>query len=312
MLESSWLLFLGGIGVLLASAEVLIKSVNQLAAKWKLSPLVLGTTIVAVGTSLPELTVAIVACLKGDSQLALGNIIGSNTANLLMVLPLASLFTPIRIGTTKTQRNALFLLIITLGFAAAITWWWQPLAGGLLLFGVLVFSYLEYSWGVEGRNKEDKKQWRDAKKSGPYTSSALGLSLLGVIAGGYLTVTGAEKIAYALQISTTAVGMTLVALATVIPEILVTVISGYKNQAKLAVGNILGSNIYNILLIGGIIALLSGQGAIIRVNLIPIVAATGITVGLLKIYQGRRIPRPINVCLLLFYAVYFYFTITQI
>lgn len=305
-----WWWFAGGVGALLVSADVLVKSATTVAAKYRLSPLIIGTTVVAIGTSLPELIVSLVASFKGDPGLAVGNILGSNTTNLLLVLALAMMLTPIRIGTTKTQRNALLMLGLTGVLAGVLAWWWTVMAGGILLVGVVGFSYLEYAWGVKGRKKEDKKQLRGmVQATGWYAPMLLCLSVLGVIAGGYMTVNGAELIAVTLGVSSKTIGLTLVAVATSLPEIMVTVVSGIKKEAKLAVGNILGSNIYNILLIGGTTALLTGGQKLNTQGLVPFGLSAAVMTALLWKFKGQSVPRWVSGLLLLSYGGYVVLTL---
>lgn len=307
---SAWVLFLGGVGTLLFSASALVRVATAVAARWKLSPLIIGTTIVALGTSLPELAVSLTAAVKGDEALALGNILGSNTTNLLLVLPLAIVLSPIRIGTTKTQRNALIMLSLTGLFAWMLLYFWNAIAGFVLLAGGVTFSVAEYRWGVYGRKHEDKQQLKLIKKAASSAYLVLAAALAGVIAGGYLTVVGAEGVARDLGWSTNIIGLTLVALATSLPEIVVTALAGVKKQAKLAVGNILGSNIYNILLIGGSTAIITKPIPHQTQGLIWFGATAILMTGLLKFFRGKNIPRQVGLGMLVAYGIYLVLMVT--
>jgi cation:H+ antiporter len=196
------------------------------------------------------------------------------------------------------------MLAASIAFAVALIYFWNPWMGLIFLTGSAWFSYLEHKWGVYGAKHEDKRQLKTLKVSGHGVYFKLFLALAGVLAGGYLTVIGAEQIARDLGLSTSVVGLTLVALATSLPEIMVTVMSGIKGQAKLAVGNILGSNIYNILLIGGGTALITKPILHPTQGLIWFGATAILMTGLVRIYKGRNIPGLVGLGLIGLYGGY--------
>src|SRR3972149_2353540 len=162
MLCMIWLLyFCIGVIVLLLSTHALIKLTERLSSDSRISPLIIGATVVALGTSLPELTVSLIASARHDLGLALGNIIGSNVVNIFMVLPVGILIGKLRIGSTKTQRNALLLLGATVLFIALQILHLPVLFSGLLLITLaLLFTIGEYQLGVFGRTHEDAKVFR--------------------------------------------------------------------------------------------------------------------------------------------------------
>ncbi len=148
------LIFLAGIIVLLISTRIFVDVATKISFYLRISPLIIGATVVALGTSLPELTVSIFAILRGDPGLAAGNIIGSNIANILLVFPIGILFGGIRIGTTKTQRNGIMLLAATVIFFVFFKYFASPIAGVILIGLAVMFTIKEYQWGIVGRLHE--------------------------------------------------------------------------------------------------------------------------------------------------------------
>ncbi|MEK7165796.1 MAG: hypothetical protein AAB874_03245, partial [Patescibacteria group bacterium] len=156
--------FVVGIIILLFSTQKLVELAKNLSRALRISPLIVGITIVAIGTSLPELAVSLVAIIKNDAGLAMGNIIGSNIVNILMVFPVGLFIGKLRIGTTKTQRNALFLLVATAAFYISQFFGsFKPLSGLLLIGMAVIISIVEYTLGVFGRTHEDIKQFKSVK-----------------------------------------------------------------------------------------------------------------------------------------------------
>lgn len=247
-----------GLVILLLSTQKLVELAKNISRTLRISPLIVGITIVAIGTSLPELAVSLVSILKNDVGLAMGNIIGSNIVNILLVFPVGLFIGKLRIGTIKTQRNALFLLgataifFITQSFGS-----FKPVSGLLLISLAVAISIVEYMLGVFGRTHEDIKQFKSVKYKNLGWGGVVSAILLtlGIIGGSVLVVNSIEAISLLTGISTTILGLTLIAVSTSLPELLTTIFSQENHQEKITVGNILGSNIYNLLLIGGIISL---------------------------------------------------------
>jgi cation:H+ antiporter len=300
------LLFILGVIILLICANEFVKQATLLSARFRLSPLIIGTTVVAVGTSLPELTVSLISVFEGDPGLAWGNIVGSNIMNILLVLGLAVTLGRIRVGTTKTPRNALTMILVTWLF---IFFYHnnQPLLAGFTLIGAFVlFMIMEWSWGIEGRLHEDLLRIKQLFKKPEKSSwSLFWLSLLGVAGGGLLTVTNAETISGILKLSTTVFGLSATAIATSLPELLVTIISEEKGQEKLALGNVIGSNICNLGFIGGLLFLFPGKTILPYAIWIFLFGSALINLAVVWFYRGRVIPHKIGLVLLLLLLGYF-------
>jgi len=303
--------FLLGLLILLPCTIVLVKISKKLANKLRVSPLVTGITIVALGTSLPELAVSLTAAAGGDYGLALGNIVGSNITNVLLVLSVAILAGKLRIGTTKTQRNVTVLFIVSILYLIIHITNPNPLISGLILLLVGIFvTILEYIWGKKGGNIEDKiRVMVESKKVSEFRANdffLLILSLLGIISGGLLIVNSTENISGIIRCSTSILGLSLTAIATSLPELLTTIFSQSKNDEKLTLGNIIGSSIYNLTFIGGITAFFRNELSIPSINWGWFILATIIIVSLIKIFKDEVVPKKVGFILIGVFFIYLY------
>ncbi|MFH0864439.1 MAG: hypothetical protein V1858_05140 [Candidatus Gottesmanbacteria bacterium] len=303
-----WLLyFCVGVIVLLLSTHALVKLTERLSSDLRISPLIIGTTVVALGTSLPELTVSLIASTRHDLGLALGNIIGSNIVNIFMVLPVGILIGKLRIGSTKTQRNALLLLGATVLFVALRILHLPDLFSGLLLIALaLFFTIGEYQLGVFGRTHEDAKAFKK-HTNGRLTFGGIAsiiFAVAGIILGGILVVSSVENISIITDYSTTILGLSLTAIVTSLPELLTTIFAQKEHQEKITVGNIIGSNMYNLLFIGGVITLFSPPMMVPFRNFMWLIAATLCFVFILRRFSGKPVPKGVGLLLLLSLIVY--------
>jgi len=301
--------FIVGTLVLLFSTEIFIRTAVRISAKLRISPLIIGTTIVAIGTSIPELAVSGIAAANNDPGLAIGNIVGSNIVNITLVLPIGILIGKLRIGTTKTQRNALLLLAVTALFALPNIPAFPILSSGaLLLVLALIFTIGEYRLGIIGRDHEDAVRFHSRKNHHPHSVklALVALSLAGIVLGGYVTVASVESIARLSGYSTTILGLSLTAIATSLPELLATIVSQEEHQAKITIGNVMGSNVYNILLIGGIVRLFSSPQPIPAIEWIFLLVATTGFIAIIRYFSGKAIPKWVGVALLGVFAVFLF------
>jgi len=296
-----------GVGMLLVSTHVFVRLVTKISRGLKLSPLVIGTTVVAVGTSLPELVVSGASIISGDVGLAWGNIVGSNIVNVLLVLPVGIMLGKLRIGTTKTQKNIWVLVGATAVFMALQMWGWSGVAVGLVLLGLAVaVTVEEYLWGVTGREHEDAKRFKHQtpKKLGVGDWAGL-IVTLGIIAvGGVMTVGAVEGISLVTGYSTTILGLSLTAVVTSLPELLTTIFAQEEHQAKVTIGDIVGSNVYNLLLIGGIITLFSSTRALELGETVWLGLTTLLFGLMLHRFSGKFVPRWVGVGLFGLLGVY--------
>lgn len=303
------LLFILGVIVLLVSADVFVQAASHLSKKVGLSPLVIGITVVALGTSLPELVVSVLAAIKGDGGLAFGNIIGSNTVNILLIFPLGIILSDLRIGTLKTQKNTLILLIVSVIFYLISRLFTISWIGYILIGCAIIFTFEEYRWGKRGMKHEDKirfsKKHTNEKTLKIITKTIL--SLIGIGIGGFITVISTENISLITGISTTFLGFTMTAIGTSLPELFTTLFSARRNEDKITMGNILGSNIYNVLLIGGITTVISRSQPMSTYHWLIFLFSSVLLVGIVIVYRGKIIPKWVGICLLFFFIGSGYF-----
>lgn len=252
-------LLIGGIGVLYFGAEWLVRGAARLAGSLGVSPIVVGLTIVSFGTSAPELVVCTVAAMGGNSDLAVGNVMGSNLANIGLILGLTALLRPLDVQARVVWREVPLMLLVT---AALYPLGWDGLIsrgdGVLLLFALAAYLLFVFqSVGDEapeilGEYEEFMKRSSQVKQK--IQIRDIGLVLVGssfLVAGGHAIVEGAVNLADALGISQTVIGLTVVAVGTSLPELATSLVATLRQEADIAVGNIIGSNIFNIAAILG-------------------------------------------------------------
>ena len=258
---SDYVYLIIGLIILVKWADVLVKWASSIATQLGISPLVIGLTIVAFGTSAPELFVNVFSALKWQTDLALGNVIGSNIANTWLVLGIAALVYPLQAKASTIYKEVPFSLIASLAlfFLAFDSFF----SGGsenilvrgesmiFLLFFIIFFSYtfwLMKSWSLE---EDESSQTEDTLSIWKSLVFVLwGLVWLGV--GAEMLVASAKSIALSFWVSEAVIGLTIVAFGTSAPEIVTSIIASLKRQSDIAIGNVVGSNIFNILLVLGI------------------------------------------------------------
>jgi cation:H+ antiporter len=319
-----WALLFGGLTLLIVGGELLVRGAVQVASRLGISPLVIGLTLVGFGTSTPELVTSIQAILTNAPGIAYGNIVGSNIANILLIGGLAATLYPISVAPSALRRDGVFMLAVTAIFAALPAF--EPmgqLIGAVFVAALILYIYVAFRQERAGPSVdhgalfEKSQALQQADKAlaplqvppGPVVFSVLiaigGICL--VLAGGHLLVNGAVALARDLGISETVIGLTIVAIGTSMPELATSVIAALRRQSDVAFGNIVGSNIYNILGIGGAFALVA-PGAIpdqlIRFDNLAMISVSLIFVAFT--YTGFRVGRREGICLLAGYGVYLY------
>ncbi len=247
---------IGGLVLLLAGADHLVRGSVALARRCGLSPLMIGLTIVALGTSLPELVVTLRAAFGDAVGLAVGNIVGSNIANILLILGAGAMVHPIACGHRTMSRDAMAMLGATalfIGFGLAGTLGvWHGIGAITLLCAYLYASYRSDDGILPHADTEDVQP---TSGSWTYILLAVGGGLAAVPLGAELLVTGAVGIARDAGVSEEVIGLTLVAFGTSVPELATTVVAGLRRHADVALGNVLGSNLFNTLGIMGVVTL---------------------------------------------------------
>ncbi|MEJ6390337.1 calcium/sodium antiporter [Gymnodinialimonas ulvae] len=248
-----------GLVILLLAGDVLVKGAVNLALRLGIPALIVSLTIVAFGTSAPELLISIQSILEGVPGLALGNVVGSNTANVLLVLGVPALLAGLG-ATSDTRREYVFMLgasvlFIALCFLGPLTWW-----HGLILLAGLAIMLGDAVRSAKAHRNANADDTGDLEEADPdmewwKIAAYLALGLIGLPLGANLLIDSATEIATAYGISDTVIGLTLVAVGTSLPELATTVMAAFRKQADVAIGNVIGSNVFNLLAIIGIATL---------------------------------------------------------
>lgn len=248
-----------GLFLLIYGGDMLVRGAVQLARKTGVSPLLIGLTLVGFGTSTPELVTSLIAVFKKSEGIAVGNVVGSNIANILLVLGAAAIISPIRVDIKSFKRDTVFLIISTLGLVAALLMARISFLMGAVLTGTLIF-YVIYSYISDRKNQKairlQEAKTTEASPAGGWIS--LARTLIGIaltLVGAKLLVDNAIVLARSWGISEAVIGLTLVAVGTSLPELITSVVSAVRRQNDVAFGNVVGSNIYNALFILGVTAL---------------------------------------------------------
>lgn len=311
---------IGGLVLLYFGAEWLVKGASEIALKLGISPLVVGLTVVAFGTSAPELLVCLDANANGEPGMALGNIIGSNICNIALVLGVAALIRPIVINKQIIKRElpilvvasaAFILMLLSLGDSdgqSALMRW----EGGILFLGIVIYvtsSFLKAKKeGLEESDEFDPEEVEKLKKSGAGRMFInIGLILLGLLAlkfGSEKLVLHGEQLALIVGITPTVVALLLIAFGTSLPELATSIVASRKNQGDLVVGNAVGSCIFNILAVMGVTALVKpvlNEG----VSYVDISVMMGVTILILPfMWSKMRLTRIEGGILLAGYVIY--------
>jgi cation:H+ antiporter len=279
---------LSGLVLLSWAADKFVDHAVNVAVATRISPVVVGAVIVGFGTSAPELLVSGLAAGQGDIDVGIGNIMGSNMANITLVLGAAALLTPVAVGARTLRREAPIALVSVLGFAVLLTNDLSTSDGYLLLGGLAVFLFVSIRGGRDGRSAVEIETL-EGDRPLRFEISWMVVGLTGTVIGAQLMVTGAVRVADGLGVSGGFVGLTIVALGTSLPELVTAVSASRKGQTELVVGNLLGSNVFNSLGVGGAVAIL-GSGAAADEELIglPVVAMCVAMIGAWAMMLGGR------------------------
>ncbi len=309
------LTLLAGFVVLIIGGELLVRGAVRVAEKAGMSQLLIGLTIVGFGTSAPELVASVEAARAGSPGIAWGNVVGSNLANSLLILGTASLILPMMVPRGPLGRDG------GLAFAATIVLWLVATSSGTtVLFGaaflVLLVAYLGYAYWAERTQPVGASALHEKAEALEVTDTHLHdeqplwraiLVLLGgivlIVAGGRWLVEGAVDLARLLGMSEAVIGLTVIAIGTSLPELVTSVIAAYKGASAVALGNVLGSNIFNLLLIGGVTAVIAPGTIPVEISgygLPLLIAASAIL--LIFAITGRRISRWEGAILLTMYV----------
>ena len=297
-----------GLALLLFSADFMVRGAVGVARRIGLSPLVIGLTIVAIGTSAPELVTTLTATLEGAPDLALGNVIGSNLANMLLILGVAAMMQPVVCESKVIKRDGSMVLVATALFVTfAMTGMFQ-LWHGIALLAAL-FLYLSWTYRAERSSDEDSLHAREVEdvggvpERGWIAAAFLIGGLIGTVLGAKLLVDGGVAVAESLGVSKTVIGLTLVAIGTSLPELAIVVVASMRGHNDVALGNVLGSNIFNLLGITGVVAVVTPLAVPQSLLQFDIWLLLGVTMLLLPLMlTGGRLTRREGLLLLVLYG----------
>lgn len=292
-----------GFVLLIKGADVFVDGSAGIAAKFGIPQLVIGLTIVAMGTSAPEAAVSISAALKGSADITIGNIVGSNILNILIILGISSVIVPLTVAGSTVKFEIPFMIFVTvitalLGLDGNI-----GIIDGIIFLGLFA-AYLVYLFIMAKKDKQDEEKQDNMSAARAVIYIILGLAM--VVLGSSFTVDAASAIAKALGLSERFIGLTIVALGTSLPELFTSVSAARKGNADIAIGNIVGSNIFNILFIIGVSAMITevpfARGFIFD----TVIAAAAAVMLLVCTFAGKgRLKRWAGVLMLLSYGAYF-------
>ncbi len=293
-----------GFVLLVKGADWFVDGAAGIANKFKIPQLIIGLTIVAMGTSAPEAAVSISAALKGSAEITIGNIVGSNILNILIILGLTAVITPVAVAKSTIRVDIPFMLAISIlllvqGLDGSVT-----LLDGIVLL-VVFAGYLTYLVINARKNPEQLEEEQIKNQSIWMCLLWTAIGLVAIILGSNFSVDAASNIARILGLSERFIGLTIVALGTSLPELVTSVMAARKGNADIAIGNIVGSNIFNILFVVGLSSVIVSVpfASAFIVDMIVAIAA-GVLLWIFSLHKKKLIPIH-GVVFLLAYAGYF-------
>ncbi len=296
------LLLAFGFVLLVKGADWFVDGASGIAVKLRIPQLVIGLTIVAMGTSAPEAAVSISAALKGSADITIGNIVGSNILNILIILGLASAIVPIAVAKSTIRVDIPFMLAIS-GVLLALGWdGTVTLMDGMIML-VLFAGYLGYMLYMAKKGGEEGEEIKDLKLWQALLYTVLGLAL--IVWGADVAVDAATALARIFGLSERFIGLTVVALGTSLPELFTSVTAARKGNADIAIGNIVGSNIFNILFVVGLSAMIVPVPFTPNFRIDTIVAIAAGVMLLLCSLKQKQLVRWHGIAMLLCYGAYF-------
>lgn len=309
---SDFLMIAAGLVVLLVAGEALLKGAVSIANRVGLSKLLVAAVIIGFGTSMPEMTVSVGAALKDAPEIALGNVVGSNIANILLIIGVAAALAPICINAKAVRRDmyvmiasALILCLLSVGGML------NAVSGAMMV--AMLAAYLVYGYRSDRRayaaqpqvQKPADDEAAEVTMHNAWAAALCLAGLAGLIGGAHLLVTGAVSLARGIGISEAVIGLTIVAVGTSLPELATALVASLRRQNEMVIGNILGSNIFNILCIIGVTCLVKPITAAGQLVELDVWIMLGVTVFLsVFLWRGITIGRPVGIFMVALYAAY--------
>ena len=310
------LLLIVGFVALILGANWLVNGATSVGIRAKLSPLIIGLTIVAFGTSLPEMIVNVFSCAKGSPGLAIGNIIGSNTMNILLILGVSSLIWPIDVSRVSIRRDIPVGFVATLAITLMANYLFTGQARTINWIEGIVLLLMGFAYLLLTMLKNDpKEETEDVQEAMPWGKTILALiaGIIGLYIGGELVSRNAQILAKNWGMSESTIGLTVVATATSLPELITSIVAALKKNSGIAIGNVLGSNILNIFMVLGISALITPLpfDPIMNKQLMILFAANILMFMFVFTGKGRKISRWEGALLTLGYVGFMWFSLAM-
>lgn len=299
-------IFIGGVLILYKGSDILVDGTSKTAAKFGVSTLIISVLLVGFGTSAPELAISVGAAIQNDSGISLGNVIGSCIANILLILGLSAIIRPIKINKRIIKREMPIVLGVSfvLLFCSYANLFEDLHIFGGIIFLILFVMFIIYFFQCASKEKNKNKTIKSGKTSKNILFIVVGI--ISVIIGAELLIISSVTIAELLSIPTFIIALSIVAVGTSLPELAVSVMAAYKGESDIAIGNVLGSNVFNILLILGIAALFIPLNAVASIDYIIILLAATLFIFPI-LYTGHIISRIEGIFMLVFYGIFIWY-----
>jgi len=313
MTALSFVYLIGGAAILMFAGDALVKGAIGISLRSGLSATFVSLTVVALGTSLPEMIVSVQAALQGSTDIALGNVIGSNVANILLILGVPALILAVKTSAAEQKRNALMMLAAT-GAFAAVAWTGEisRIAGIGFLLGLLFIISLSLYLSKNNPIEADDSDTNAANLSVQKLCGYLLIGVIGLPIGAQGLITGAKAIALSVGLSETAVGLTVIALGTSLPELAASVAAAMRGRTDVIMGNVIGSNLMNIMAIIGVTSIITPMAVTSTLVLTDITLLLGITSILTLVVIAKwPIGKGIGIAFLAGYGVFTWLAISH-
>lgn len=320
----SGLLIILGLAILIGGAEGLVRGASSAAARFKISPLIIGLTIVSFGTSAPELTVNIVSALNGSPDLAIGNVVGSNIANILLILGTCAVIAPLSVKSSTVWKE---IPLALLGICLLLVMGNDALIDGksfnsvtrsdgivlMSLMAVFMFYIVSMAKGEKGQEMADEAKENISEYGLPLSIGLILGGIAGLVFGGELLVSSAVSIAASAGLSEALIGLTIVGIGTSLPELATSVVATLKGKKDIAIGNIVGSNIFNIFWIIGLTATILQLpfNTAASVDVLVAIGATGLLFVFMFLGKKHVLSRLEGVMFLILYTLYIVFLVVR-
>lgn len=309
----TWAILAAGLILLIVGAEILVKGAARLAASMGMPALVIGLTVVAFGTSAPELAVSVKSAWSGETELAIANVVGSNIFNILFILGLAALVSPLMVSRQLIRQDVPIMILVCA--VAALMAWNGTLAvweAGTLFAGLVVYTVFLF---VQGRRNNGVAQGEEVAQETVPTWRNLVLVLAGLallVMGSRWLVESAVAIASSLGVSEAVIGLTIVAAGTSLPEVMTSIMATVRGQRDIAIGNVVGSNVFNVLCVLGLSGLVSPEPLVAGSQLATLDIPVMVGVAMLCLplfFTGASLTRFEGALFLVLYVSYVWYTV---